>query len=93
MTDTRMELRTGKEQSAASQLQKIYGVKYDYDMMRQSKLEVKKMLGEVTRKPSNYSNASAQRTRITDAKTSQKKAKRLRAMITKSTITTPILEW
>ena len=52
LTDTRMELRTGKEQSAASQLQKIYGVKYDYDMMRQSKLEVKKMLGEVTRKPS-----------------------------------------
>lgn len=33
-------------------LEKIYGVKYDYDMMRQSKLEVKKMLGEVTRKPS-----------------------------------------
>ena len=52
LTDTRMELRTGKEQSAASQLQKIYGVKYDYDMMRQSKLEVKKMLGKVTRKPS-----------------------------------------
>ena len=52
LTDTRMELRTGKEQSAASQLQKICGVKYDYDMMRQSKLEVKKMLGEVTRKPS-----------------------------------------
>ena len=52
LTDTRMELRTGKEQAAASQLQKIYGVKYDYDMMRQSKLEVKKMLGEVTRKPS-----------------------------------------
>ena len=52
LTDTRMELRTGKEQSAASQLQKIYSVKYDYDMMRQSKLEVKKMLGEVTRKPS-----------------------------------------
>ena len=52
LTDTRMELRTGKEQSAASQLQKIYGVKYNYDMMRQSKLEVKKMLGEVTRKPS-----------------------------------------
>ena len=52
LTDTRMELRTGKEQSAASQLQKIYGVKYDYDMMRQSKLEVKKVLGEVTRKPS-----------------------------------------
>ena len=52
LTDTRMELRTGKELSAASQLQKIYGVKYDYDMMRQSKLEVKKMLGEVTRKPS-----------------------------------------
>ena len=46
LTDTRMELRTGKEQSAASQLQKIYGVKYDYDMMRQSKLEVKKMLGK-----------------------------------------------
>ena len=52
LTDTRMELRTGKEQSSASQLQKIYVVKYDYDMMRQSKLEVKKMLGEVTRKPS-----------------------------------------
>ena len=33
LTDTRMELRTGKEQSAASQLQKIYGVKYDYDMI------------------------------------------------------------
>ena len=52
LTDTRMELRTGKEQSAASQLHKIYGVKYDYDMMRQSKQEVKKKLGEVTRKPS-----------------------------------------
>ena len=33
LTDTRMELRTGKEQSAASQLQKIYGVKYDYDIV------------------------------------------------------------
>ena len=52
LTDARMELRTDKEQSAASQLQKIYGDKYDYDMMRQSKLEVKKMLGEDTRKPS-----------------------------------------
>ena len=93
LTDTRMELRTGKEQSAASQLQKIYGVKYDYDMMRQSKLEVKKMLGEVTRKPSITQMLQRKRTRITDAKTSQKKAKRLRAMITKSTITTPILEW
>lgn len=52
LTDTRQELRTCKEQSAVSQLQKIYGDKYDYDMMRQSKLEVKKMLGEDTRKPS-----------------------------------------
>lgn len=52
LTDTRMELRTNKEQSAAIQLQKIYGDKYDYDMMRQSKLEAKKMLGEDTRKPS-----------------------------------------
>ena len=47
-----MELRPDSEQSATSQLQKIYGDKYDYDMMRQSKLEVKKMLGEDTRKPS-----------------------------------------
>lgn len=52
LTDTRMELRPDKEQSAAIQLQKIYGDKYDYDMMRQSKLEVKKMLREDTRKPS-----------------------------------------
>ena len=52
LTDTRMDLRTDKEQSAINQLQKIYGDKYDYDMMRQSKLEVKKMLGEDTRKPS-----------------------------------------
>lgn len=40
------------QRAIRSQSAKIYGVKYDYDMMRQSKLEVKKMLGEVTRKPS-----------------------------------------
>ena len=48
--EARMELRPDKEQSAASQLQKIYSDKYSYDMMRQSKLEVKKMLCEDTRK-------------------------------------------
>lgn len=50
--EARMGLRPDKEQSATSQLQKIYGDKYDYNMMRQSKLEVKKILGEDTRKPS-----------------------------------------
>ena len=48
----RIELRIDKEQAAVIQLQKIYGDKYDYDMMRQSKLEVSKMIGEDTRKPS-----------------------------------------
>ena len=48
----RIELRTNKEQSALSQLQKFYRDRFDYDMMRQSKQEVRKMLGEDTRKPS-----------------------------------------
>lgn len=52
LTDARMEFRPDREQSATSQLQKIYGDKYDYNMMCQSKLEVKKMLGEDTRKSS-----------------------------------------
>lgn len=52
LIEARMEFRPDREQSASSQLQKIYGDKYDYDLMRQSKLEVKKMLGEDTRKPS-----------------------------------------
>lgn len=52
LTEERMELRTDKEQSAASRLKELYGEKYDYDMMCQSTLEVKKMLGEDTRKPS-----------------------------------------
>ena len=52
LTEARIELRTDKEQSAASQLKELYGEKYDYDMMCQSTLEVKKMLGEDTRKPS-----------------------------------------
>lgn len=52
LTEARMELRIDKEQSASSQLQELYGEKYDYDMMRQSTLEIKKMLGEDTRKPS-----------------------------------------
>lgn len=47
-----MELRSEKEQSASNQLQNLYGDRYDYDRMRQSKLEVKKMLGEDVRKPS-----------------------------------------
>ena len=52
LTEARTELRTDKEQSAASQLKELYDEKYDYDMMCQSTLEVKKMLGEDTRKPS-----------------------------------------
>ena len=52
LTEARTELRIGKEQSAASHLRGLYGEKYSYDMMCQSTLEVKKMLGEDTRKPS-----------------------------------------
>ncbi len=52
LIEARMEIRLYREQSATRQLQKLYGDKYDYDMMHQSKLEVKKMLGEDTRKPS-----------------------------------------
>lgn len=52
LTDVRMKLRPDREQSATSQLQKIYGDKYNSDLMRQSKLEAKKMLSENTRKPS-----------------------------------------
>ena len=52
INEARMEIRFDKEQSATDQLQKMYGDKYNYDMMCQSKLDVKKMLGENTRKPS-----------------------------------------
>ena len=52
LTDARMELRPEKEQSASDQLQNLYGDRYDYNQMSQSKQEVKKMLGEDIRKPS-----------------------------------------
>ena len=81
-----------KSNPAASQLQKIYGVKYDYDMMRQSKLEVKKMLGEVTRKPS-ITQMLQRKEPESQMQNLPKKAKRLRAMITKSTHYHLILEW
>ena len=52
LTDARMELRPEKEQSASDQLQNLYGDRYDYNQMSQSKQEVKKMLGEDIRKSS-----------------------------------------
>lgn len=75
LTDTRMNLRPDKEQSAVSQLQKIYGDKYDYDRMRQSKLEVKKMLGEDTRKTSIKQTLQRKEPEVQMAKPHKKKQK------------------
>ena len=75
LTDTRIKLRTGKEQSAANQLQKIYGDKYDYDMMHQSKLAVKKMLREDTRKPSIKQTLHRKEPEVQMPKTQKKKQK------------------
>lgn len=75
LTDTRMELPTVKEQSAANQLQEIYGDKYDYDMMRQSKLEMKKMLGEDTRKPSIKQSLQRKEPEVQVSRSQKKKQK------------------
>lgn len=75
LVDARMELQPEKEQSASSQLQNLYGDKYDYNRMRQSKQEVKKMLGEDTRKPSIKQTFQRKEPEVSIPKPQKKKQK------------------
>lgn len=75
LVDARMELQPEKEQSASSQLQNLYGDKYDYNRMRQSKQEVKKMLGEDTRKPSIKQTLQRKEPEVSIPKPQKKKQK------------------